>query len=228
MPKQSYAIRYMLILLIIAGSAQAFIGFNGWKLSGGMMMTDNRASKSVAQDLGGDPSGKTSLMFSIQTRNNYSTNPAKVRIRYGILISALHEWNYWDTPDSLMHVYDYRVGHGYGAYRIGFMPEIFTNRGDFQFTFGAGIGMGFSKHFVDDNTGENDNEDVYEGFIRPQISIGYGNKTKVELTAGYHQPFLGTYGRYWYRDSTWERVYYGYSPTELAGGFVQLGIFFDN
>lgn len=204
----------------------AFLGFESWKIDAGPMRTNCRAAKAVAKDLGGDPNGGIALIADIQTRNIYGDQTAKMKLRYGILISTLHEWNYWRTPDTLAHIYDERVGHGYGAYRLAFMPEIFANHGNFEFAFGAGIGFGFSKHFVDDNVGLNDNEDVFEGFIRPQVSIAYGEKGKAELTIGYHQPFLGTYGEYWYYDTNWESVHYSYSPSELAGVFVKLGYVF--
>lgn len=216
----------ILLIAFTASQAVAFLGFETWKLAGGLMKTNSSAAKSLAEDLGGDPKDATSLIVSIQTRNDYGNQTGKIKIRYGVLISTLHEWNYWETPDSLDHLYDRLIGYGYGAYRLGFVPEIYSESGNFEFSFGTGIGIGYSKHFFDDNTGENDNEDVFEGFIRPQLSIGYGKRLKAEFTLGYHQPFLGTFGRYWYKDSSWEPVYYGFSPSELAGGFFQLGIVF--
>ena len=216
----------VMLILLFASQVMAFLGFESWKLSAGFMETNCRASENVANDLGGNPNDDMAITFSIQTMNDYGDQPGRYKIRYGILISTTHQWNYWDTPDTLEHIYDEHLGYGYGAYRIAFIPEIHARKGKFDYSFGVGVGIGYSKHFFDDNTGDNDNEDVFEGFIRPQISVGYGVKTIVALTAGYHRPFLGTYGRYWYKDPDWNSVYYGFSPGELDGLVIQLGIVF--
>jgi len=216
----------LLLLVIYVASVQAFFGVESWALSGGLCNTNSRAAEAIVAEMGGNPDGGTALIIDLQTRNTYGNQEKRIKLRYGVLISALHEWNYWDTPDSIAYRYNTYLGQGYGAYRLAFLPEVYTEKGDFEFAFGSGIGFGYSIHFFDDNIGNNDNQGVFEGFIRPQISAAYGNKVKFELLVGYHLPFLGTFGEYWCYDQYWNEVRYAFSPSEMASSFLQVGVVF--
>jgi len=220
--------KYYLIIVVLLSlvlTAPGFFGFDNWEISTGYFFSNSRAAKSLIEETGGNPEAHKAITGDIHLFRDYGDSKGDVQLRLGVVFSTVYLWNFWRSEDSLIF-YGNWIGQGYGAYRLGFMPEVYLDKRNAEYAMGMAVGMGFSIHYFDDNIGKNDNNNAFECFIRPQFSMGLGNNTRLKIIAGYHLPFMGTTSRYWYYSTDWERIDHIFSPSDLAGPFVNIGVAF--
>ncbi|MCK5832877.1 hypothetical protein KAH81_04305 [bacterium] len=118
-------------------------------------------------------------------------------------------------------------GVGFGDARLAVLPEVYATFGPLDLSGGLAVGGGSIITFINDDNGDNDGEMSFYGFIRPQVSAAYDlGPVGVELTTGYHMPFAGDEGKFWFIEADGDTVEKTFEPSEMGGIFFELGVFF--
>ena len=209
---------FLLVIFVTALLGETKPG--GGSVQFGYQFTSLDAATELAKQMGLEVENTNELQLDLNgwgVLNRY--------LRLGGVISA----GYFDAkgePNQEIMEED-ESGVGFVDARIGFLPEVHINLGPVNTSAGLVVGGGGILTFVNDDTGDNDNDMYFYGFMRPQVSAGYDfGPIGAKVTLGYHMPITSETGELWFYDSHREKVAQEFETTDFGGVFIEAGIFF--
>jgi hypothetical protein len=214
--------RTLILIAVTALAVSAFAegGAGGASLGFGYQFSNSDAAIATAEAMGLEVENTPVLMLDI-----HGWSVLNKFMRLGGLISG----GYFDAkgkPNEATMSED-EAGVGFGDARVAILPEVYVNFGPIETAVGFAVGGGSIITFVNDDNGDNDGDMVFYGFMRPQVTASYDfGPLGVQVGAGYHLPFAGAEGDFWFNNSAGDTVSNTFEVGEMDGFFVKLDIFF--
>ncbi|MFP4459770.1 MAG: hypothetical protein ACLFSQ_09305 [Candidatus Zixiibacteriota bacterium] len=217
------AILITMLLLLVTASFAENTKPGGASIQFGYLVSDNDAAIQTAKAMGLETESTNQLHLDI---NGWSVLNRYMRLG-GVLSGGWFDAK--GEPDEDIFDSD-ESGVGFGNVSIALLPEIHMTFGPANISGGLSVGGGSIITSVNDWNGDNDGDMFFYGFTRPQVSAGYDlGPVGVRATIGYHLPFTGDKGEFWFipegGDST-EKQTYEFETTDLGGPFFEIGLFF--
>lgn len=214
--------RVLILLLAIAFATALFAegSTGGASIGFGYQLTNSDAAIATADSMGLEVDNTPLLMLDIHGWSVFNRF-----MRLGGLISG----GYFDakgTPDEATMSED-EAGVGFGDARVAILPEVYIPFGPIETSAGVAVGGGSIITFVNDDNGDNDGDMFFYGFMRPQLTASYDfGPVGVQVGAGYHIPFAGAEGEFWFIPTGGDTVSHTFEVGEMGGFFAKLDIFF--
>ena len=148
-------------------------------------------------------------------------------INYFLRLGGIFTLGYWDTEGPWKAMLSDSGGVGFGDMSIAVMPELYYQFKRINIAAGLGVGGGVFVTYIDDAFGENDGDRQFYAFLNPDMSIGYQltEKFAVQAGIGWHLPFAGQNGKYWYYIVRLKKEH-PFEPKEIGGFYFRVGVIF--
>ncbi len=213
--------KVFLIVLVLGLVAVSFAKKpGGASIQFGYMLSNVEAATKTAENMGLDVDATNELNLDL---NGWVVMNQFMRMGGGI------SGGYFDTKGESDPelIEDDESGVGFADARLLLLPEVHMDFGPINISGGVGVGGGTIITWVNDWSGDNDQDMYGYAFIRPQLSFGYDfGPVGVRVTSGYHAPITAAEGEFWFYNTEMEKVSEPFETTEMSGIFFEAGIFF--